>query len=61
MEDTDPEVIKIFKVSKKGIYWFEAEDIDGNRFKISEITWGTTDKGVADFGDGNGGRYCEWR
>ena len=61
MPDTDPAVIKIFEVCKKGIYWYEAEDANGNRFKITEVRWGSVDKGVVDFGDGAGGRYCEWR
>jgi len=61
MPDTDGGVVKIFEICKKGIFWYEAEDADGNRFKITEVTWGNVDKGVVDFGDGAGGRYCEWR
>ena len=46
-------VIKIFEVSMCGIYWYEAEDAHGNRFTIKEMSWGSVDKGIVDFGDLN--------
>lgn len=58
---TDPGVVKIFKVSICGIYWYEAEDANGKRYTITQVTSGSVNKGHVDFGDGNGGRYCEWK
>lgn len=59
--NTDPGVVKIHKVTRCGIHWYEAEDGAGGRHVITQVTFGSVNKGYVDFGDGAGGRYCEWK
>jgi len=58
LDKSDSGICKIFNVESNGLHWYEAEDCDGNRFVIKEIT---SNSGVVDFGDGQGGRTAFWR